>query len=88
MTGGFVYRGTAIAGLQGRYVFADFVSGRLWHIAVDTQPTLRVTGGTPTGLNISSFGEDVAGELYVLDHSGGGIYRLTTGSTASPPPMN
>lgn len=88
VTGGFVYRGTAIAGLQGRYVFADFVSGRLWHIAVDTQPTLRVTGGTPTGLNISSFGEDVAGELYVLDHSGGGIYRLTAGSTASPPPMN
>jgi glucose/arabinose dehydrogenase len=77
VTGGYVYRGSAIAGLQARYVFADFVSGRLWHIAIDTQPTLRVTGGTATGLNISSFAEDLAGELYVLDHSGGGIYRLT-----------
>ena len=75
VTGGNVYRGTAIAGLFGRYVFGDFVSGQLWHIAGDTQPTVAMTGGAATGLNIASFGEDVAGELYIVDY-GGGIYRL------------
>jgi glucose/arabinose dehydrogenase len=75
VTGGYVYRGTRIAGLQGRYVFGDFVSGRLWHIAGDARPTLRVTGGVPSGLNISSFGEGNDGELYVV-HYGGELYRL------------
>jgi hypothetical protein len=76
VTGGYVYRGSAIPGLRGRYVFGDFVSGQLWHIAADTQPTVRMTAGFSTGLNISSFAEDVAGEVYVVDY-GGGLYRLT-----------
>lgn len=76
VTGGYVYRGSAIPALQGRYVFGDFGSGQLWHIAVETQPTLRMSPGIRTGLNISSFAEDVAGELYVVDY-GGGLYRLT-----------
>ena len=76
VTGGYVYRGSAIAGLAGRYVFGDFISGQLWQISADTQPTLSVTGaGVATGLNISSFGEDAAGELYVV-HYGGALYRL------------
>src|SRR5688572_22613366 len=76
VTGGYVYRGSAIAGLAGRYVFGDFVSGRLFSIASDTQPTLTVTGGVATGLSISSFGEGIDGELYVV-HYGGQLYRLT-----------
>ena len=75
VTGGYVYRGSAIPGLAGRYVFGDFGSGKVWHIAADTPPTLSMTGGVATGLNISSFAEDIAGELYVVDY-GGGIYRL------------
>jgi glucose/arabinose dehydrogenase len=76
VTGGYVYRGSAIPGLVGRYVFGDFIQRQLWHIAADTQPTLRMGAGIPTGLNISSFAEDVAGELYVVDY-GGGLYRVT-----------
>ena len=76
MTGGYVYRGTAIPGLAGRYVFGDFVSGALWHIAADTQPTMVMGAGFQTGLSIASFGEDVAGELYVV-HYGGQLYRVT-----------
>jgi glucose/arabinose dehydrogenase len=76
VTGGYVYRGTRIAGLAGRYVFGDFITGRLWHIAGDTPPTVRMTGGVPSGLSISSFGEDNHGELYVV-HYGGQLYRLT-----------
>lgn len=75
VTGGYVYRGSSIVGLPGRYVFGDFITGMLWHIASDSQPTLRITGGSPTGLNISSFGEGVDGELYVV-HYGGQLYRL------------
>jgi hypothetical protein len=66
----------AIAALRGRYVFGDFGSGQIWHIAADTQPTLRMAAGFATGLSISSFAEDLAGELYVVDY-GGGLYRLT-----------
>ncbi|HSN70080.1 MAG TPA: PQQ-dependent sugar dehydrogenase, partial [Steroidobacteraceae bacterium] len=70
VTGGFVYRGNAIPGLTGRYVFGDFVSGRLGHIAADVEPTLTVTGGDQTGLSIASFAEDVNGELYLVDYAG------------------
>ncbi len=69
VTGGYVYRGTAIPGLVGRYVFADFSSGRIWDIPNDTQPTMTMTGGLETGLHISSFGEDHDGELYVVNMS-------------------
>jgi glucose/arabinose dehydrogenase len=78
VTGGYVYRGSAIAGLAGRYVFGDFVSGRLFSIASDTQPTLTVTGGVATGLSISSFGEGIDGELYLV-HYGGQLYRVVRG---------
>ena len=77
VTGGYVYRGSAIPKLVGRYVFGDFGSGRIWHIAADTPPTLTMSGGLQTGLSISSFGEDNAGELYVVDYAAGGIYRIT-----------
>jgi glucose/arabinose dehydrogenase len=78
VTGGFVYRGTAVEGLAGRYVFGDFISGRLWHIAGDVAPTLTVTGGEETGLSIASLAESVEGELYVVDYSGA-LHRITAG---------
>ena len=76
VTGGYVYRGTAIAGLNGRYVFGDFITGRIWHIAANTAPTAQITGGLASGLSIASFGEGTDGELYVV-HYGGQLYRLT-----------
>jgi uncharacterized repeat protein (TIGR03806 family) len=81
VTGGFVYRGNAIPALVGRYVFGDFVTGRLWHIAGDTQPTLNVTGSPAlaTGLSIASFGEGADGELYLVNY-GGTLHRLRPGA--------
>ena len=76
VTGGYVYRGTAIPGLVGRYVFGDFVFGTLWHIAEGTQPTMQMGAGFQTGLSIASFGEDLAGELYVV-HYDGQLFRVT-----------
>jgi glucose/arabinose dehydrogenase len=68
--GGYVYRGSAIPGLVGRYVFGDFTSGRIWHIDADTQPTTMITGGLETNLLISSFGQGIDGELYIVDYRG------------------
>jgi uncharacterized repeat protein (TIGR03806 family) len=70
VTGGYVYRGTAVPGLVGRYIFGDYSSGRIWDIPNDTQPTMTMTDGLDSGLNISSFGEDNDGELYITN-----IYR-------------
>lgn len=77
VTGGYVYRGAAIAGLQGRYVFGDFGSGLLWHIAGNQAPTRTITAsaGSPTGLSIASFAEDAEGELYIVDY-GGTLHRV------------
>jgi glucose/arabinose dehydrogenase len=75
VTGGFVYRGSAIEDLFGRYVFGDFVSGRLMHVPADAAPTRTLVAGFETGLNISSFGRDAAGDLYVV-HYGGELYRV------------
>jgi uncharacterized repeat protein (TIGR03806 family) len=67
VTGGYVYRGKAIPGLVGRYVFGDFSSGLIWDIPNDTQPTMTMTGGLQSGLNISGFAEDNDGELYITN---------------------
>lgn len=61
--------------LQGTYIFGDYCSGEIMGL-VGT----RVTELLSTGLHISSFGEDEAGELYVVDH-GGGIYQMTDSTT-------
>ncbi|HEY6123638.1 MAG TPA: PQQ-dependent sugar dehydrogenase [Steroidobacteraceae bacterium] len=80
-TGGVVYRGSAIPALHGRYVFGDFGSGNLWHIARDTAPTLNLTAdmALSTGLQIASFGEDTNGEVYIV-HLGGTLHRLAQGA--------
>ena len=81
VTGGYVYRGTAQPALGGFYLFADYCSGNLWAIRADAAAP---SGGTvapqlllATGLAISSFGEDAAGELYLADLDGGAVYRVT-----------
>ncbi|HEX7041149.1 MAG TPA: PQQ-dependent sugar dehydrogenase [Trueperaceae bacterium] len=75
ISGGYVYRGSALPDLAGAYVFADYVSGRIWR-ADRAGDEWEVTLLLETGFNVSTFGEDAAGELYVADHQGGVIYRL------------
>jgi glucose/arabinose dehydrogenase len=77
VTGGYVYRGSAMPSLAGRYVFGDYVTGRIWHIAGNTQPTAVMTGGFVAGFNISSFGEGNDGELHVVNYNDGQLFRLT-----------
>ncbi len=75
ITGGFVYTGEAIAQLKGRYVFADFVSGRIWALDLDAPDQVWTLGKWP--MMPSTFGQDAQGELYVASFGDGSIYRLS-----------
>jgi len=81
VVGGFVYHGTAIPGLVGRYVFADYNLGQIWNIATDTAPTRTVVtaDGWESGLNPASFAQDNDGELYIVDVRTASIYKLVPG---------
>ena len=73
ITGGYVYRGSALPHLAGQYVYGDFGSGRIWAVPA-AGPYTPVQVGQ--GNAISSFGEDAQGELYVVDLVGGQVSRL------------
>jgi glucose/arabinose dehydrogenase len=75
VTGGFVYRGSAVPAARGRYFYGDFCSGivRSLRIVNGRVRTLRRERFRVEGL--TSFGEDARGELYLASH-GGTIYRL------------
>jgi hypothetical protein len=80
ITGGYVYRGQVQSSLKGLYLFGDYCSGELFGARLEGGEHPRAVEGPErllrTGLRISSFGEDEAGELYVVDH-GGGLYHVT-----------
>lgn len=75
--GGYVYRGSAIPGLQGTYVYSDFCGGWVKGLLFDNQGNatqqLLAQGN---GIGPSAFAEDHNGELYLLDVSGAVIYQL------------
>jgi glucose/arabinose dehydrogenase len=73
ITGGYVYRGGAINGLLGSYVFGDFSSGRIFRIA-NGAPPLEVL--LDSNLLIPSFAQDTEGELYALNYGEGAVYRI------------
>lgn len=76
ITGGYVYRGSAIPDLAGYYVFGDYISGALLGVTADSQPTVTPEALLDTGMNISTFAEDVDGELYVVDYGTGTLHRI------------
>jgi glucose/arabinose dehydrogenase len=75
ITGGYVYRGSRIESLIGRYVFGDFCSGRIWTLTQGESGDWMMQELLDTSLSISSFGEDEQGELYVVDLNGA-VYRM------------
>jgi glucose/arabinose dehydrogenase len=77
VTGGYVYRGRDVPELRGVYLLADYCSGQVWAIWPNGEDEWGSVGPVDTGLAVTSFGEDGAGELYVVDH-GGGIYRVAS----------
>lgn len=84
ITGGFVYRGPQLPDLHGWYVYGDFVSRRIWALRrrLDAPPTNKLLATSPSA--IASFGEDEAGELYVVGIDGR-LYRFAERDPAAAP---
>lgn len=79
ITGGYVYRGKALPEFTGIYFLGDFCSGKVWGLFQDDSENWQSQVLFQTGLNISSFGQDENGELYLLHlgtDSNGAVYRL------------
>lgn len=75
VTGGYVYRGEALPEFRGIYLYSDFCSGKVWGL-------LKANGSWQsrvlfeTGYNVSAFGEDRQGEIYIIDQGSGTLYQL------------
>lgn len=74
--GGYAYRGSAIAALEGTYVFGDLSSGRVWGLKQDAMLNWHMTQVLTHNLIVSSFGQDAAGELYLIDYGNGAVLHL------------
>ncbi len=88
ISGGYLYRGATMPTMRGRYFFADYVDRRVWSIRIVVDPgtgeataadllehTAELGGQGALG-NISGFGLDSAGELYIISYSAGAILRV------------
>ena len=89
VTGGYVYRGAAVPGLWGWYLFADYCSGLVYAVRSDAPPSADAAAAPRTllepGMAIASLGQDASGELYVADAASGTIHRITAGEAGSRP---
>ena len=76
VTGGYVYRGSALPSAVGRYFFGDWCSGTIWSLRIEDGRAvdLRTEGGRIGQL--SSFGEGSRGELYAVSVGAGRVYRV------------
>jgi glucose/arabinose dehydrogenase len=82
ITGGYVWSHPEIPTLQGRYIFGDFVSGRLWAIPLPAQP--RNSDPLVEAVELgrwqilpSTFGRDAEGRVYVADFGSGTVFRIS-----------
>ena len=76
VTGGAVYRGKKIPALQGKYIYADYASGRVWALTHDGAKAVKNELLFKHAGTISAFGEDAERELYFCDHGNGKILSL------------
>jgi glucose/arabinose dehydrogenase len=77
ITGGILYRGTHHPDLVGIYIFGDFCTGKIWGLRNDGSGWESTLFGD-TSYQITTFGQDETGELYLTDYSTGEIYAIST----------
>ncbi len=82
ITGGHVYRGTRIPELAGKYVYADFVTGKIWGLTYTGPENFHNELLLSSGKNIAAFGVDAQGELLICSFDGS-IYRFTSGVSSA-----
>ena len=84
ITGGYVYRGSAIPGLVGRYVFSDYGSGRFWALQSNGQGGYINDELINTNFGPTSFGVDENGELYFTDINNSRLRMLVPAGPPTP----
>ena len=77
--GGFVYRGALMPGLVGHYIFGDFSSGHVWGLQEVSPGSWQQTLLLTHNLTVSAFGQDAAGELYLVDYGNGAVLNIRAG---------
>ncbi len=91
ITGGYVYRGCAIPDLSGTYFYADYCYGHVWSFRYDGTNLTNFQDRTSelgiSNLSVSSFGEDAAGEIYIVD-LGGSLYKIVPDGVPSQCNLN
>lgn len=75
VTGGFVYNGKSAPGLNGKYVYADYVVGKIWTLEYK-EGKVKNSLLEDTDFLISTFGMDEKNELYFADHNKGKLYKF------------
>jgi hypothetical protein len=79
VTGGYLYRGSVIPALAGRYLYGDYCTGRIWALTRSGE-RWESTEVLDSDLKISSFGQDTRGELYLTDIETGKLYQIVANS--------
>ena len=77
VTGGYVYRGSSLPGLNGHYLYADYCTGEIWGLNYQSG-SWHNTLLADSSIGLAAFGQANNGEVYALDIHGGGIYQLNT----------
>lgn len=82
ITGGYVYRGSAIPSLQGRYIFGDFQSARVWAVQFDAMGVATKQDLFTAAGGFGTFAQDQNGEVYVVQYNNGLMYRIDPSGAA------
>jgi len=85
VTGGYRYRGSKNANLNGLYLYGDFCTGLIWGAQEDGPGGWNTTVLLDTNFSISTFGEDESGEIYFahLSATNGAIYKVVQSTTSN-----
>ncbi|HEX4589604.1 MAG TPA: PQQ-dependent sugar dehydrogenase, partial [Gemmataceae bacterium] len=83
VTGGYIYRGKKFPELLGAYVFGDWETKRIWAARIDGDRLVSLTDLVEPALRVVAFGEDDAGEVYVVDYDAGTVHTLERNETVS-----
>ena len=85
ITGGYVYRGTRLPALVGKFLYGDFATGRIWAVDKTADGAFVPLLLLETDLKISTFGQDAAGEIFVVDYASGKANQLVAAGPAAAP---
>jgi glucose/arabinose dehydrogenase len=78
ITGGYVYNGTSIPSLVGKYIYGDYVSGRIWALKMNGEKAAGNQLLMANAGSVSTFGQDSSGEIYFANYQNGKIMKLVS----------